>query len=455
MATADKKTIFMTVYDGMISRAHLRTNVLPMLAAEARVVLFCSPTKTEYYRNEFASASVVIETSPRATYPRLEKFLWIFLFHSIPTLSVKNLTVRNFWERERRGRIYFWFKLLLHRLGRFAIWRKFLRRVYLLLPDHSFDLFFEKYHPALIFAPNMVSDEDMRLLKGAKKRGIKTVGMMKSWDNVNTKAFVSIHPDLFIAQNTIIRDDLINLADYPAEKIVVTGFPQHDQYYNYRAMPKSEFLTSMGLDPHKKTILYAAAGDMLAPKDVEVLDGLVEMVRNGELGAVQILLRPHPKYICHEEKFGGVPFVVIDRPGKYVAKGRLGTWEFEKKDIQHFIDSMVNSDVIVNTASTTCIEAAIFDLPNVSIAFDGASFVPSALSVKRLYEFECIETLMAFGGVAAVSSFDELKVEIKKCLADRSYLREGRKRIFEKECWRIDGRAAERVASAILKELKK
>lgn len=457
MKTSDpKKTIFITVYDGAIARNHLRTDVLPLLNREARIVIFCPRRKVDYYKKTFASDSVFVEASPPATNPYFENIFWALSYHSIPTRTIKICTIHNFWSEGKKRKLYYGIKRFLNYVGHIRLWRRFLRKIYHVVPDHSFDPFFEKYQPDLVFAPNMVSHEDMRMLKGAKKRGIKTVGMMKSWDNLTTKAFVAVHPEKFLTQNEIIKNDLIQLVDYPAEQITVVGFPQFDRYRNRsQLLPRDEFLRSVGLDPTKKTILYAAAGDIIAPKDPEVIDALVRMVQSGVFGEdVQILLRPHPKYVCHEERFRGISFVKVDRPGMYLQPDHLGSWEFEQGDIEHFINSMAHADVIVNSASTTCMEAAIFDLPVVSIAFDGANSLPYPLSLRRFYDFECIQRLMASDGISVAYSVRDLERHMAAYLKNRSYNKDGREKIVQEHCGPMDGKAGERIARVVLGALE-
>jgi len=444
----------MTVYDGLITKNILRTDVFPLVREKAAMVLFCAPDKLEYYRSEFGADDVVVEVTPQRTYPRLEAFFWTLSFHSIPTESVRILTARRYFEIKKKGALVYFMKRVLHVLGHVKLWRMFLRGLYRLVPDRSFDAFFQIHNPTLIFTPNMVSDEDMRLLKAAKRHNVRNVGMMKSWDNLNTKAYVSVQPDVFIAQNKIVKDDMINLIDYPENKIELTGFPQWDIYTHHEVLlPRVEFARRLNLDPNKKIILYAAAGDTLAPKDTEVMRALFDYIATGKLGDVQVLLRPHPKYMAHEEQFADLPFVCVDRPGKVITKGKYGSWEFEEADIVHLMNSFAHTDVIVNTASSTCIEATMFDLPNVSIAYDGDSTVPYEISVKSFYDFECIKALMEPGGIIKANNFSELTEGIRVFLEDPSHLQAERKKTFEKECYRHDGKAGERIAHILLREL--
>jgi CDP-glycerol glycerophosphotransferase (TagB/SpsB family) len=456
MTSNGVKTIFLTVYDGTIAQDILYSDAFRVMAREARLIYFAPESKIEYYRKRFEGQNVVFEIAPPATYPWFEGRFWLMTFHSIPTATVRIVTKGNYYSGMDSLPMYC-FKRLVGFLGRFGAWHWFIRFLYKKVPDRSFAEYFEKYKPDLVFAPNMIGDQDMRMLKEAKKRGVKTIGMMKSWDNITSKAFVSVHPDWFLAQNEVMRNDLVRYVQYPANRITVTGFSRFDSYADHSLIvPRKEFCERMGIDPSKKILLYAAGGDALTVHDPEVIELLIRAIEKDIIpkNRVHLLLRPHPAYDSHEDRFRGIPFVTVDRPGHYVTPGKLRSFEFENPDTLHLMNSLAHCDVKINTASTTSIEAAIFDKPIINIGFDGAADLPYVLSVRRFYDFEHYRNIAATGGIRVAWNKEELFKYVNEYLENPTRDSEGRKKIVALEIGNLDSKAGERVGREVVKHLR-
>lgn len=449
------KTIFTTIYDGTIAQDILYSDAFSIMLAQARLVCFVPESKCAYYRKRFEGRNVIFEKAPLATRPWFEGRFWLVTYHSVPTNTVRLMAKAHYYSGTDSLPMYC-FKRFVGFLGRFGWWHRLVRVLYRMIPDHSFSAYFEQYKPDLVFAPNMIGDQDMRMLKEAKKRGIKTVGMMKSWDNITSKAFVSVHPDWFLAQNEVMRDELIRYVQYPADRITRTGFPRFDSYANSSfIVSREEFCKEMGIDPSKKILLYAAGGDVLTKHDPEVIDILIHAIERDIIpkSRAHLLLRPHPAYESHEERFRGIPFVTVDRPGHYVTPGKLRSFEFEDSDTLHLMNSLAHCDIKINTASTTSIEAAIFDKPIINIGFDGTTHLPYSMSVKRFYDFEHYRIIVATGGIRIAWNAEELFKHINMYLDDPSHDREGRKKLVTLEIGNLDGKAGERVGQEVIRLL--
>ena len=205
------------------------------------------------------------------------------------------------------------------------------------------------------------------------------------------------------------------------------------------------------MDPDKKVILYCGAGTMIAPHDIEVLKMLIFSIEQNRMNQkVQILFRLHPKYSSCEEKLEKKLFFIVDRPGGNNTK-KLSYWEFENSDILHLANSLYYSDVVVCTASTMNIEASIFDKPSVNPAFDGDKILPQELSVKRRYEYDHQKNINKTDGIKIAYSADDLIKYINNYLDNPTLDNVGRKKIVEEQCYKLDGRAGERIGDFIKK----
>lgn len=441
------KTIFITIYDGAVSQNILRTDVFRILKEHAKIVLFVQKDKEDYFREQFGSSGVLIEVLPEPSRPAFERIFSRLALYGLPTRTVFS-KIRYGWLKNKKVFLVL-FELLLWILGHAKIFRLLLRRTYNAVPDNSFDIFFEKYSPSAVFAPNLVSDESFRLVKGARRRGVTSFGMPKGFDNLTSKTFFGVHPDWLLVQMPMVKEHAIRFMDFPKDKILAAGFSRFDIYKNKGSIvSRQEFCQKLGLDPLKKIILYAGAGDQMAPYDEEILADLLKSIEEGKVTfPAQVLVRPHPKYKYRSEILSPSPLWVLDLPGKRVGR----SVEFEKEDVAHLMNSLVHCDVLVHTASTLALEASIFDRPNISIGFDGDRILPLGLSVSRYYEYEHYKSLVDTGGIKVVFSPQELVSALNEYLSDPSRDSEGRK-LIASQVGEV-GSAGQRTAEFILDKL--
>lgn len=446
------KTVFITIYDGLISKNILGSDAFRLLKErpDVRIVLFVQPNKVEYFEAKYRCKSVSVEASPGPTYPRLESFLfWITTFSSRTPGSLHRMSSYS-WHTP----IKYVSARTLRFLGKFRRWRSVLRKIYELVPDSSYDAYLHTYKPDLIFVANLLSSQDTRLMKVAKKKGIRTVGMVKSWDNIGNKAFIYLACDTLIVPNVIAQEEAEEVLAVPRESIRVVGLPQFDMYVDKSLITSREmFFNKIGADPTKKLILFAATGREWTPHEPEIIEELSKAIEDGRVKIpMQVLVRFHPKYENPEERLATLPHLICERPGTF-STGKLGEWEFERDDIVHLLNSLYHADVCINTASTMALESMVFDKPTIGIAFDGSAQLPIFRSVRRFYDLPHNKILVSFGGEDVVYSFSELVESIHRACTDPGHRALGRALTREKECYQLDGRAGERIANVILSAL--
>lgn len=444
------KTIFITVYDGLISKNILRSDAFRKLHArpDIRIVLFVQENKVEYYAREFADDRVDVHATPAATHPKLEALLFFCVNYSTRTPgALYRLRERSVWKRPLMGLAV----RTLYALGRFRWWHALLRFLYERLPDASHDAYLATYNPDAFFAANMISSQDARLMKLGKQRGIPVVGMIKSWDNVGNKGFPFIHVDRLIVTNEIVKEEAEQILGIDPAIIRVVGFPQFDLYIDRTHLESREaFFRRIGADPAKRLILYAATGYEWTPYEVEVLEMLDDAIAEGKVREpVQVLVRFHPKYQNPEARLDTRAHLICERPGTYVTNSLQG-WEYERADTIHLMNTLHHSDICINTGSTMAIESMVFDKPTIGIAFDGRHTVPFHLSVKRFYTFLHNKKLVELEGEDVAKTPDELVAAINRYLADPSYRAQGRERTRDRECYKLDGKAGQRISEVVL-----
>lgn len=454
------KTIITTAVSGFFARNFLRTDALRTLeAAEGvRLVVLVPKEKLEYYQQEFKSPILIFDELPDIKNTLAEK-IFAFLDHS--SIHTQTTLILHRTELMRQGSklflpmrfIIFCMRSCLRQLGRSKWWRMLVRWVYLSIPSSVFDKAFEKYEPDLVFCPTMVYGDHL-ILKEAKKRKIKTAGMVLSWDNLYSKSILRVHPDQLLVHTSVIAKDAENYGDYPRQNIVVVGLPQYDRYFKKLVIGKrDEFIKSLGGDPNKKLILYAFSGKAGLNIEFDIIDILHKIMISDNLKSeAQVLLRPYPRYDFPEKKLMELKekYGFLIAPSARHISGSANDWEFDDKAIDLLTNSLAYADTVITMYSTFFIEGAIFDKPLIGVAFDGYKRLSYWNSARRFFEWDHLALIRDLNGIDFARSREDLIAAINQALMDPTRLQAGRRKIVAQQCEFMDGRSGERVARSLI-----
>ncbi len=462
------KTLFLSIFDGDTEKNILRSGVLPALKHSGhRIVLLVrvdpEGARVPYYTKHFADRNVLIEPLPHAT-TRWEAYLFHLSWNTLPTRSAA--VKRHDLYLAHRNRVRYGFECLVGFMGQFRWWRNLIRAAYYRMPDDYCADLFAKYRPDALFAPNMFSAEDCRLLRAARKRGIRTLTMAKSWDVPTTRGFTRVKADDILVFNDINREEIVRIGDYRPEHVFAVGFPQFDVYGDASIrLSRAEFCREMGIAPEKEIILFAVPGDFKNPFSHEIMEDLDRAAGAGRfVRPIHFIARFHPKYPSRGESLTGLEHFTLDRPGSYFSSSleraldapsaKTFQWTYTDKDIAHLANSVLHSAVVVNTESTMTLDATALDRPVVLIGFDGRQQLPPERSLIRNYDREHLEAVLETGGVVLARSQDQLVGAINEYLANPSARTSERQLLKDRLLYRSDGRASRRIAEHVLAMLK-
>ena len=213
-------TILITSFHVFISRNIFVSPLLSLLKkSNMRVVIVVPEKKVEFFEKEFGGGNVIIHGTKR----RLTWKDGLFRDFSSVALRTHSMILRNRIHIEfKKFKKFFFFAPLV---------RKYIPFVYqLVMPRNTFADIFNQYKPSLVFATDIFNLVDIRLIHEAKAKGIPTVGMVRSWDNLTTKGAVRAIPDIFVVNNEIIKDEAIRYHNIPKEIIRIVGIPHYDRY---------------------------------------------------------------------------------------------------------------------------------------------------------------------------------------------------------------------------------
>jgi CDP-glycerol glycerophosphotransferase (TagB/SpsB family) len=298
---------------------------------------------------------------------------------------------------------------------------------------------------------------DYEFLKYARAVGVTSVGIVKSWDVLTMKGYIPVPLDYYLVWNQIMKQEITRLHHVPQDRLGVTGIPQFDIYAKRSgAQPRDDFLNKLGLDPAKKTILFATSAPAINPDDPEILRQLaIALEERGALA--QILARVHhqdslERYhgITHSNLAfqvpGSIGRVLNASDAHLVSSGdkRL----FEPNFLEELRDTLLHSDVVLNTASTMSLDAIAMDKPVVNIAFD---LEPKGYykSCRRYYDFDHYQPIVESGATRIAKSFDEFVSLIMRYLDNPGLESLERSRLRNTMCYKLDGRSVQRVADSL------
>jgi hypothetical protein len=279
-------------------------------------------------------------------------------------------------------------------------------------------------------------------------KGIPTLGNVFSWDH----PFYPLHsrPDRLTCWSPVIRDNLVNISGFLPEQIEITGAPIFDPYVDPAGVwTRQQLCDRMGLDPARPILLYATLGQMrmFCWDETGTFGAFLKALDQAALpGPPQIVLRLHPISIDHYfDEFRGRKDVVFSRYSRYCPGMR---WWPSREEAFLAGNLLRHADVCISPGSTMTVEAAIFDTPTIVPVFNPIMSEEYDQFFQQNWLKKHFRFLVEEKTIGLASSPDELIAAVRRALADRTWLAEGRRTIREKLIGPLDGRATERLARA-------
>lgn len=456
------KTLLISLFDSTMVRNIMRTDVLRVLESNPeleRIVILAHPGRVADYRKEFVHPKLVFDAYPEEQPSWMELIGWFLTRHIIHTNNVR-AKIDELLDRGSSNKLKSFFEYVFA----LAIFYSSMvppvewcirRLVISWYNEHKFDQIMQTYQPDFVFLPTIFGNNDIRLLKYCTEHKVPSVGMIKSWDNLLGKDAMLIWPDRLIVHNELVKGYAMSMHGFPEERIYISGIPQFDAYADPTVVPsREEFFAAHGLDPHKKLITYACMGNWIVLHEAETVRALARLINeSNELAEpAQLLVRMHPIYIKDYDQLANIPGITLVKPGVpgMVDSNRKFDFEFREDDLEDLVGTMRWSDVVLNSGSTTTIDAVCFDTPIINIAFDGefTHDIP-ARSAERLLKKDHYAPILRSGGVRVAHTREELVGAINAYMGDRSLDHEGRARIVQEQCYKLDGNSGKRIGDYI------
>lgn len=450
------KTVFITAYQGFVSRNIFNTDVLKILRkrSDLRIVLFVPSDKKEFIENYYGGDNVVVEGTDFNKQINANKFWHRLSFVLQNSRYVKDQRGEHLWKNKNFfGYLnYWWINFGAFILSNIPLARTVYRILdYHFSPKDAFSNFFEKYSPSPVFSTDIFSETDALLNREAKRRKVPIVGMVRSWDNTTTKGILRIIPQKIIVHSPVLKSELIRFHGCKAGNIFIAGLPQFDSWLSGPTLNCEEFLAKIGADPKKRLILFSPAGTVLSDTDWQLCQILKEALDNNSLpGNLQFLIRNHPQHPADLSRFKNDSRFIIEVPGSITRPGDYKGANLSPEENDHLRNSIYYSDIVMYVATSLGLDSSIYNRPQILVSFDGFEKKPYIQSVRRYNREDCLANLVKCGGTRVVNNKEEWIKSINDYLQDPTLDQEGRNRTVKEHLYKIDGRAGGRIAEFIL-----
>jgi hypothetical protein len=445
----------------LTDRMLLHTDFLDVLANGASVKIWATSLRNPRCRQMWSSWGGEVEPFPEVLpfkeFPynflrRMNEFAWDFRQRPPSRLSMwKNVRSHRTSPLVSALRLPARLLALAHAESRVERWLEHMLAGYQRSPEALRRL--RASRPLALLTTGPFQFEQPGVVAVAKNLGIRTIALIPSWDNISTKNRLTFTYDAYIVWSERSRHELRHY--YPntnSVPVFVVGAPQFDVFFNRRFfLSREEFCETQGLRPELPIIVYAIGSPNFLQERYGAVD-LAERVVAGDLGNVQMIVRPHPIHDRLEmaglfHKFG--PRVVLQKTAD--AETELTVRSQDELDVTEWVNTFRHADVVVNLASTVTVDAAICDRPVVNLDYDPQPGRPNQRLVRDVnHVWSHFKPIAESGGVWLVNDLRETMDAIRGYLADPSLHRAGRRWIAKNVCQYLDGRCSRRLANAVL-----
>lgn len=348
-----------------------------------------------------------------------------------------------------------------------TIERKYLRSISRRPETAQWCQLLKKHRPAVLVSTMLTLTEtykpnvDLPAVVAADQLGLPVGTLVQSWDNLTTKPVV-LPPWLsrYWTWSTYMTEELLTMNPrVPSSRVKWVGSPQFDFHLQHdMVMSRQTFMKQVGLEPEQPYVLYGTNMGHLLPDEPDRLLSLIEALHH-RLPNCQVLVRLHPlfqggRWEAYRPRLAMLGAVIQDTAVE--KPWDEGGFTPLKMFYREQINAISHAAVVVNTASTLTVDAAILDRPIISIGYDLEldTLYPEGRAWTYNHSIH-FGSLVATGGVSVARSEVECIGCIERYLEHPEYDQEGRHKIVKQVTQYVDGRAGDRLAQEVLRLAEK
>lgn len=287
----------------------------------------------------------------------------------------------------------------------------------------------------------------------ARANGVSVINIVGNYDNLSSKGYRGVPLDHLFVWGKNMREDAMTLHNVPASRISEVGSIRYNGVITRRMPPREGFFRELGLDPARRTLLFAGA--MFEYHYFEMLE-VFEVLKKDDPN-LQLILRLYPSkglmrspftkpLIEYASSLNDV-YVSIGDPNYKAGEGGQEPIYIDETELWC---ALTYCDVVINIFSTISLEACIFEKPAVNMWYfprrnKGFLRAPRYIDFSETFHNR---RLLSYGAIKTARSREDMVSLLKDTLADPDRMREERKQVVLDECGVMDGGAVERFVDA-------
>lgn len=418
----------------------LQAGVLGSLQEEADFVAFAAMSKIESLKEvcQYLELRNILfhpypefkETAVFHQARLLQKSL-LFEHHEFATERIAKKSYRG-----RRSRSHIMMSALVGPIARSPLGPSLIHFATRVRENHTFvpEIRFDRM-PSAFLVTNPVDFREDMFVRWCQQNKVPTLTLVPSWDNLSSKGAIHRAYDSVMVWNEEMQEEVRRIyPNYALHQIPIVGVPRFDAYRESlpASFQKASLWPELGLDPNKKTILFANTASRSFKYQPEVIRHVSEAIGSGELSSCQLLVRLHP----HDdpqlyESLRAMPNTVV-WPALNQFEAAFGVESSPPaNDLLMLAAMMRQCDVVLNAASTIALDAAVCDKPIISVAYDGDAKLSYFDSILSAYEYTHQQVFLRAEAAVLVHNKEEMIKAILEALAAPELRRGARAQLAE------------------------
>lgn len=383
-----------------VPRTILYTGVLQKLAQEfSDIIVLVPQEKVIFYRNTYQYKNITFRGVDLSHINHsLITRIRTFFEYGIHT-NIKKFHAQKIYESDKNWTLYIIRRAWMNTVGKLHILQHLLRTlfVYAIRNETTGVEGYIDADTTKLVSTDIYNENDLLFIETARRKKIKTIGMVRSWDNNMSKILLPFVPNQILTQNEIQSNELRTIQGVSDSTITAIGMPYYEYCIQYTPTSRDIFMSTVGIPIESKLILFSPAGSSFIDHDWQFCQIMKDAIDCGDLpNNTYVLVRCHPGNPCDLTSFQLNEHFIIERPGTIVdpARGNKGA-ELDIDATNHLIDELTHSNVVVNILSSIVLDSAVVGTPVVTPQFEGLSQnVPFLKSVQRFQKEENMAMLL-------------------------------------------------------------
>lgn len=207
-----------------------------------------------------------------------------------------------------------------------------------------------------------IGSPQVEYVKAAHALGIAVALCVHSWDNLTNKGLIRGNPDRVFVWNEAQKQEAVTLHAVPAERVVPTGAPVYDQWFERApSVSREAFCRKAGLPADRPFLLYLCSSPFISARESDQVEAWIAAVRSAPDASVRdagILVRPHPGAAARQWDR-----LVESAPDHVAVWPRAGANPVDAESRSDYFDSLHYAAAAVGINTSAQIEAAIAGCP--------------------------------------------------------------------------------------------